>query len=429
MNELFKNKSVTRTILPIIIGNIIEWYEYTLFIYFAIIISNLFFPPNSNPLISIIWTFMTFWIGALVRPIGGIIFGYIGDKLSRKLILTVSIALMAIPTILIGLMPTYNQIGIIAPITLLILRIIQGLALGGEFGASCVFLFEISPTNKKGLYCSFALLGIGIGIIFSAITVMIIESSFSEYEIYNFAWRIPFLISFINLIISLILRRNLGETRDFIEMQNRNKIISNPFITLIKNHKLLLLKLLTIFLTTKTAFYIAFFFCKTIMIEKLNFADHLASKFNIYTIFSYTIATIIFGYLSDLVNRTHMMLLGNIGILAVAYPFVLAIQVGTPSDILVMSILLGTFIAMIESCLNPITIESFPANIRNTSVALCWNLAAGIFGGGSGVVLLWLIKFHGGIINITYYLIAVSTVTLIILINDLRPDFPHKQSP
>jgi len=145
------NKHIVKSIISSSIGNILEWYEYALFAYFSTVISTLFFPSHDR-FVSIILTFSTFAVGLAARPFGGIIFGYIGDKYSRKKMLTIAILLMSIPTLCIGFLPTYEQIGIAAPVTLILLRIIQGIALGGEFGASCVYLYESVPQNKRGFF-------------------------------------------------------------------------------------------------------------------------------------------------------------------------------------------------------------------------------------------------------------------------------------
>src|SRR3990172_8999644 len=162
-----KSSTAIKSIISSSLGNVLEWYEYTLYAYFATVISALFFPQN-NHFISMIMTFATFAVGLAARPIGGIIFGYIGDRYSRKKMLTFTMLLMSIPTMCIGFLPTYSQIGILAPLLLISLRIIQGVALGGEFGASCVYLYESVPQHKRGFFGSFALTGVGMGLVLSA---------------------------------------------------------------------------------------------------------------------------------------------------------------------------------------------------------------------------------------------------------------------
>ncbi len=151
---------VIKSTVSSLIGNTLEWYEYTLYAYFATVISSLFFPSHDQ-VVSMILTFSTFAVGLAARPIGGLIFGYIGDKFSRKNMLTLTMLLMTIPTLCIGLLPTYDQMGIWAPVILILLRIFQGLALGEEFGASCTYLYESVPMNRRGFFGTLALTGVG----------------------------------------------------------------------------------------------------------------------------------------------------------------------------------------------------------------------------------------------------------------------------
>src|ERR1700722_6231649 len=145
------NKNMVGSILSSSIGNVLEWYEYALYAYFSTVISTLFFPSNDR-FVSVILTFSTFAVGLAARPFGGILFGYIGDRYSRKKMLTLTILLMSIPTLCIGFLPSYQQIGLAAPFTLIFLRVLQGIALGGEFGASCVYLYESVPQDKRGFF-------------------------------------------------------------------------------------------------------------------------------------------------------------------------------------------------------------------------------------------------------------------------------------
>jgi len=411
--------NIIKSTLSASVGNVIEWYEYTLYAYFATVISSLFFPVD-NPYVSMMMTFATFAIGLAARPIGGIFFGYIGDNYSRKKMLTITMLLMSISTMCIGLLPTYNEIGVIAPILLIILRILQGIALGGEFGGSCVYLFESVPQEKRGFFGSMALTGVGLGLVLSSCTIFIVESLVTKEEIYSFAWRIPFFISILGSIMSFYMRKTLLETEDFLIIKKTHKLVNNPFLEMLRNHKSSLFSLFAIFLTTQVSFFIVFIFGKTMMINYLNYDNHTAGKFNLFTVISYTVATLFFGYLSDKINKRYIIIFGAAGILLTAYPFILSLKIGASSFILVMSILLGILIGMTEGTLNPLVAESFPTNIRVTSVAFCWNFTSVAFGGIAPIISMWLIENSGGIDTVAYYLMTVCTITIIITLYTLR---------
>ncbi len=397
--------------LSSLIGNTLEWYEYTLYAYFASVISTLFF-PDSNHYIGMMMTFMTFAVGLAARPIGGIIFGYIGDKYSRKKMLTITILMMSLPTLCIGLLPTYHQIGIAAPLILITLRIVQGIALGGEFGASCVYLYESSPQKSRGFFGTLALTGVGTGLVLSACTVFIIESMFTKEEIFAYAWRLPFFISVAGAIVGFYMRRSLLETPDFIKAQKHKLIIDNPFKEMISNHKLTIAKLFSIFLTTQTSFFVVFIFGKSMMIEFFHYSPHLAGKFNLLTVLSYTISTVIFGYLADKTDKKNIILAGVIGILFASYPFILALQSTNQNLIMWISILLGTLIGMTEGTLNPLVAESFPTEIRATSVAFCWNFTSVAFGATAPIIAMLLMR-HSSLHAVAYFLMTACVISIL----------------
>ena len=395
-----------------LIGNVLEWYEYTLYAYFATVISSLFFPSHDSHA-GMMMTFATFAVGLAARPIGGIIFGYIGDKYSRKKMLSVTMILMAIPTLCIGLLPTYGKIGILAPVILISLRIMQGIALGGEFGASCVYLYESAPEKERGFFGTLALTGVGTGLTLSACTIFIIESIFTKEEIYSYAWRLPFFISVIGAMIGLYMRRSLIETDDFVAAKTKNILLRNPFKEMILNHKASILKLFLVFLTTQVSFFVVFIFGKSMMIEFLNYKPNAAGKFNLLTVISYTISTLIFGKLSNKFDKRYIILLGTIALFFASYPFIVSLKTGAPAAILSLSMLLGALIGMTEGTLNPLVAESFPTEIRATSVAFCWNFTSVAFGASAPIIAMWLIKNEGGINAVAYYLMTVCVITII----------------
>ena len=409
---ILKDKNILRSIASSSIGNILEWYEYTLYAYFSKVISALFFPTD-DPFISNILTFSTFAVGLAARPLGGIIFGYIGDRYSRKKMLAITILMMSIPTFCIGCLPSYQQIGILAPITLVVLRIIQGIALGGEFGASCVYLYESVPQNKRGFLGSFALTGVGTGLVLSACTILIVESFVDEATIYAGAWRIPFFISVIGSFLAFYMRKNLMETTDFLSIKKEDQPKVIPILELFRDYKLPLLDLFSMFLTTQIAFFVIFIFGKTMMIDFLNYDSVTAGKFNLLTMVSYTLATLVFGYLSDKINKRYIILAGTLGIFACSVPFIYSLEMGLTTMIFTISLVLGAFMGMTESTLNPVVAETFPPQIRATSVAFCWNFTSVAFGGLAPIISMSLIQYFGNPKVVAYYLMGVCSISVL----------------
>jgi len=324
--------------------------------------------------------------------------------------------LMSIPTVCIGCLPTYAQIGIAAPILLVFLRILQGVALGGEFGTSCVYLFESVPQNKRGFFGSIALTGVGLGLVLSSCTIYLVESFATEQAIYAYAWRLPFFISVAGSIIVFYMRKTLLETDDFIIAKRTNNLVANPLKEMFKNHKITLLRLFAIFMTTQVSFFVVFIYGKTMMIDFLNYSSHKAGQFVLFTVMSYTVSTVIFGYLSDKIDKKIIILLGSIGIFCAALPFINSLKGGDPTFILCMTLALGALIGMTEGTLNPLVAGSFPTNIRATSVAFCWNFTAVAFGGVAPILSMWLIENAGGVDAVAYYLMSMCVISILSLV-------------
>lgn len=400
------------------IGNVIEWYEYTLYAYFATVIRDLFFPLH-NSLVATMLTFATFAVGLAARPIGGIIFGYIGDKISRKKMLAFTMLLMSIPTLIMALLPTYDQIGIAAPIILVTLRILQGVALGGEFGASCVYLYESVQSNYRGLFGTLALTGVGTGLVLSSCTIFAVEAFATKKQIYDFAWRIPFFISIFGAIIGYYMRTILLETIDFDKMKQDDIEVKNPFMEMLKHHKKTIFYLFGIFLTTQISFFVIFIFGKTMMMDYLGFSSFKAGKFILFTVLSYTISTVFYGYLSDKLNKKYMILFGVFLMLILIRGYIDTLLSGNETNILLFSILMGSIMALNEGTLNPLVAESFPVNIRATSVAFCWNFTSVIFGGGAPIIAMNLLETDMGPAGVTHFLKAACAITIVITLINL----------
>jgi MHS family proline/betaine transporter-like MFS transporter len=321
---------------------------------------------------------------------------------------------VSIPTLCIGLLPTYDQIGIFAPIILVILRILQGLALGGEFGASCVYLYESAQSKQRGFFGALALTGVGIGLVLSGCTVLLFEYIFTKEQVCAYAWRIPFFISVTGAMIGLYMRTSLLETSDFLEAKrNMQLVVRHPFIEMLTNHRIALIKLFSIFVTTQTAFFVVFIYGKTVMIQNLGFTPTLASIFNVITVVSYTLSTLIFGYMSTKVDKRHLILFGTIAIFIASYPFIMSLKSTNSIFIVIMSIVLGALIGMTEGNLNYLVSESFPTQIRATSVAFCWNFTAATFGASAPLISMRLVSsHHDDITVIAYYLMGACSITI-----------------
>ncbi|MEI6056590.1 MAG: MFS transporter, partial [Lentisphaerota bacterium] len=226
-----------RVIVVSAIGGVLEYYDFVVFILFANIISQVFFPAHESEYLALAATYTFFAVGYFVRPIGGIILAHFGDRYGRKKIFLLTVFLMAIPTFLIGLIPTYASIGLIAPILLLLMRICQGLAMGGEIPGSSVFVYEHMTRNLKCSGISYLIAGLFGGILLGSIIGSIITKSLSNESLMVWGWRIPFLLGGLLGVVGMYLRSKLTETPIFMDIQKHNKQPKMPIGEILKNHK------------------------------------------------------------------------------------------------------------------------------------------------------------------------------------------------
>ncbi|MEM7009348.1 MAG: MFS transporter, partial [Thermodesulfobacteriota bacterium] len=223
-----KNSKVTlRNTIGGIIGNVLEWYDFAVFGYFAPIIAEKFF-PSEDPIASLINAFGVFAAGYLVRPLGGIVFGHLGDRIGRKYALQLSVMIMVVPTTLLGLLPTYSDVGILAPILLIIIRLVQGFSVGGELIGSVSYMTEVAPPSKRGFLGSFSFMGAVGGVLLGSFVATIAHGLFDATVINDWGWRVPFLFGFLVGLFGLWMRKGLVETADFKNAKEKGEIAANP---------------------------------------------------------------------------------------------------------------------------------------------------------------------------------------------------------
>ena len=408
---------LNRVITSAIVGNALEWYDYLLYAYFASIIGTHFF-PSSNVHTSLILTFAVFAVGFIARPIGGMVFGYIGDEYGRKVALTFSIALIAIPTTAIGLLPGYERIGMFAPILLVIMRILQGISLGGEFSASSTFLVESAPDGKKGFFGSFSTASIGLGMMLVSLSVFALNLVLTKEEIADFGWRIPFLLSFVIGFIGFYIRKNLSESHEFIAAKESNKLSKTPFKTIFVNHKAALITCVAIFMTITIPIYTIAIFSKTMMVAMLGYDEKIASLAHVMVVAIFTLTAPFFGYLSDKINGKKILLVSAIATAICIYPFISALISGNLVYVFTLYTIMGVLIGAYQGVVPTLFVTAFPVAVRSSGVSLSYNIPAVLFGGTAPMILTLFAK-HGGLVTTAYYVIfgcLCSTISLIYLL-------------
>jgi MFS transporter, MHS family, proline/betaine transporter len=401
-----------RIIISGVIGNALENYDYILYANFAIVIGNLFFPSKDlyNSLIAV---FGVFAAGFLTRPLGAIIFGIIGDKYGRKNALSISVILMSIPTSLIGIIPSYAEIGIWAPILLVIIRMMQGLSIGGETSSFMIYLMESIPDSKsKAFLGSIALSSTAIGLLLGFMASFICNFYFIDIE---WAWRVPFLLSFPVSIVGFYIRRKLEETPDFRILKDRNLIVKSPLLELIKKHKVSFFTICGIFVSISVPFYIFFGFLATFLVKIIGHSQLQVSLIYLVCSASFIFLPMLSGLLSDRYGINKILLL-TISIFGICiFPIFLLIFSEDFTATLVGCLVFIFLISLYQGSIPSLVIKIFPAEVRSIGTALSFNLVSVLFGGFSPLILTWLLKVVENWFVIPAYLVFSSLITIISL--------------
>jgi len=396
-----------------IIGNTLENYDYVLYANFAVIIAETFF-PTGDLYTSMIATFGVFATGFLTRPIGALIFGHIGDKYSRKTALSFSIILMSFPTSLIGLLPSYLEIGILAPLALIIIRMMQGISIGGETSGFMTYLMEfISNKKRKHLFGAIALSSTALGIFLGFVAVFICNFYFHDVE---YAWRIPFLISFPVGIVGFYIRSKLNETSEFQKLKSKNLLAKSPFTELFREHKARFFVICGLFVSISVPFYIFFGFLATFLAKVIGYSQLQISQIYLVSSFAFIVFPFLSGFLSDRFGVGKVLLFTILIFAVLVFPiFSLIFQ----KDFIVSLSGCLTFIFIItlyQGSVPSLVTQIFPTKVRAIGTALSFNIISVIFGGFTPLILTWLLKITETNLIVPTYLIFSSLITIVTII-------------
>ncbi len=388
------------------VGNVLTWYNFALFMPFLHIISKSFFPLENETYREVL-SFLALSVGLFIRPLGAAIFGPIGDKLGRQKAISISILLMAVPTICIGLLPDYSGIGIWAPILLVVCRALQGISMGGEYTAAMVHLVEKAPIHRRGFYGSWSDAGSQVGVLMGCGALVGLDSCFSAEEVYSFAWRIPFLCA-----VVLVPFAFFAPGKQSAKKKKEKESIINMLI----DHKKEVGCTIAVTAFSAVGFYTLLTFFPYFLVSKgilsLRDATLCSTWANIVIVFVVLGA----GYISDYFSRKPFLIFGIIGVTITAYIMFL-MEVKDFRYWMALHVAYGFFISVYYSCRAAFFAEAFPAKVRCTAVSLSLSIAQAIFGGLTPVIMSYLtsssIKVIA-IIPITFVaIIAIYALTLL----------------
>lgn len=394
------------------LGGALEFYDFVIFGFLAKVISQLFF-PQYDPIAALLSTFALFAVGYLIRPLGGILFGHFGDKYGRKKMFVLSVFLMGIPTLLIGLLPSYHQIGILAPILLILLRLLQGLSVGGEVPGAIVYIAETAPKQHRGLACGFIFFGINMGLLLGSIISAGLASLLTEQQFFSWGWRIAFLTGGALCLVSYFLRKQLTETSFFTKQLTRPTF---PLKIVLTQYKLLVVKGIAITWIGAAAVSLFFLYMPTYFSIQLHMPLKNALLFNTINIAIFAVNVVLMCYLSDKIGRKKVMLTGTLFFIIGSYPLFLLFQTGHSYLITSAGIVAALFISSITGSFACMLAELFPTVIRYSGFAVSYNIGLAIFGGLTPLIATSLIKLTSDNSAPSYYLIFSAIVALLALL-------------
>lgn len=394
------------------LGGALEFYDFIIFIFFASTFSIHFFPADLSPFWKTLNIYGAFAIAYFMRPLGGVIMAHFGDLVGRKRMFSLSIALMALPTLGIGLLPTFEQIGYAAPLLLLAMRMLQGIAIGGEIPGAWVFVAEHVPQNRIGLANGIVTSGLTLGILLGSLMALLINSLFNSQEISEYAWRIPFLVGGILGFFSVYLRRYLDETPVFKEMQERKALNQGlPIATVYQHHKpAIVISMLATWLLTAGIVVVILFAPELMKAAPFNLPAKAVLVMQSCAILALCLGAIVTGYLCDQLGVTKTFALICTGLAISSSIFYHNIGHVDLKTLGMLYALTGFFVGIVGG-VPYIMVRAFPAKIRFTGLSFSYNLSYAIFGGLTPLFLGIVNKVNP--LSASYYVVFLSFVGLL----------------
>lgn len=411
-----ENKShLKRVLSSAAIGQFVEWYDFVVYAYSASVIATLFF-PSEDRLASILATFAVYAVGFVMRPIGGIVFGHLGDRLGRRNVLALVIILMGAATLGIGLLPTYGQIGVIATILLVLCRLVQGLSAGAETAGSNTLVAEHSPDNRKGLFVAFTYAFANLPAVFASLLVLTLTTTLTAGSYESWGWRIPFILGGIFALVGLYIRSRVQESPEFEAAQKAEKLAPAserrrlPLLSAIRENPRALFFAFALAALSSLGFYTLTGYFTTYLNEAVQINSSIAFASNALAMTLAFIVMPLAGLISDRVGRKRVLVTGALLSAAVAVPAYMLASSGTAFGAVAGQSILAISLSIFFGPFGVAFIELFPVKNRFSGAGLGYNIAYVLFGGTAPYVSTWLVGATGSLLAPAYYMVAVAGV-------------------
>jgi MFS family permease len=394
------------------VGTSVEWYDYHVYsLAAALVIGKLFF-PEASPLAGTMAAFGTFAVGFIARPLGGILAGHLADRIGRKKVMVMTLTLMGVATMLIGLLPTYNQIGVAAPILLVLLRLLQGLSAGGEWGSAALMAVEHAPAEKRGKFGNFVQLGTPAGMFLANVIILAVTFSLSNDQFEVWGWRVPFLLSAVMVGIGYFIRAKVEESPVFQDLERTAKDVKIPMVELFKTQKKRIVLAILSFVGSNAIGYIFLAYIISYGTAQVGLSRNFMLTVLLIGCSTWFVSMIYFAGLSDRIGRIKVYVIGYSLFILWAFPFFMFFNTGDLGLIILGVVILSFGLAATYGPQAALFAELFPAGIRASGASLSYALGACISGGFAPLIATALFGATGTVYAVSGFMVAISLVSL-----------------
>ncbi|MEU3270534.1 MFS transporter [Saccharomonospora sp. NPDC006951] len=405
-------RQARKVLLSSLVGSTVEWYEFFIYGTAASLVFDRLFFPDFDPLVGTLLALSTFAIAFVARPIGGVVFGHFGDRIGRKSMLVLTLTLMGGATFVIGILPTYDQIGVAAPILLVLVRLVQGFSLGGEYSGAVLMSVEHAEGRKRGFFGAVVNTGAGWGLLLANL-VFLIVSQLPEAAFDAWGWRIPFLLSAVLVGIGLFIRLKLGESPEFEKVKKADKVRKVPVVDVLRNHLSLVALMCLAYLSAGVTFYVGTVFSLTYGTKELDIDRSLL----LGLVIAVNVLTIIgipfFGWLSDRIGRKPIFLAGIVGMLVLPYLWFPMLDTGDTALMLMGFLVLFIPYAANYGVMPTFFTHIFPIGVRYTGMSIGYTLGTVLGSGLAPIVATFLLDQTGSWLAIALYMSATGVLSFV----------------
>ncbi len=406
-----QSATLRRVIVGASIGNAVEWFDFAIYGFLATFIAANFFPAG-NETTALLNTFAIFAAAFFMRPLGGFVFGPLGDRIGRHRVLAIVILLMSAATLSIGLLPTYHTIGVAAPLLLLLLRCLQGFSAGGEYGGGAVYLAEYADDEHRGRTVTYMVWSGVVGFLLGSLTVTLLQAWLPAGAMDSWGWRVPFLIAGPLGLVGLYIRLRLDDTPEFKQLSEADAVAKSPLREAIRTSWPAILRVIGIFVVFNIGYYVVFTYLPTYFIKTLHFSKTQAFLSSTIACLVAIILILPLAALSDRIGRRPLLVAGAAGFAVFSYPLFLLLNSGTLAAAIGAHVGLAVIECLYISAAVSAGVEMFATRVRYSGFAVGYNVCVALFGGTTPYVVTWLVGHTGNPLSPSFYVIAAAVVSL-----------------